>query len=1100
MKRKEKFASETGFEGWGDYMDAKISKLEDQFRHNAANVELKLSSLFEGISIFVNGYTKPSAEELKRLMMQHGGTFHHYKRPTTTYVIASNLPDVKVKSITSDIILNPGWIVDCIAQNRIVDYKPYLLYTNHKPSQPKLAFGRLDKQEDLRKPVIKPEGKDDINRDEFMNLMSKLHVLNEQMKADRPEPSSIEQSEPTCDLDSTAKMEEQILAGSPEVFESDVPEQPPEPAPIKPEAETKKSDSRTALVATDPNFLPEFFAHSRLHHIATLGSGFKQYVSELREGHDGKFPARDGLAQQIGAKSDEFEPTASSAGPFIMHIDMDCFFVSVGLRKHPELRGQPVAVTHSKGSEAGTVQARPGQDRAKEIELYRKRLEERYKTPDIPYESRLLNVTDNNSMAEIASCSYEARQKGVKNGMFVGSALKLCPELKTIPYDFEGYKEVAFALYNTVAKYTLNIEAVSCDEMFVDLSELISSTGVDVMDFVSFVRAQIMQETGCPCSAGVGANRLQARMATKRAKPNGQFYLAPDGVEEYMRDIAIGELPGIGPSTGYRLKQLGFGTCGDLQNVAVAILQREFGRKFGDMIYQACRGADERPLVYDKVRKSVSVDVNYGIRFKEEVEVERFMKQLSEEIHKRLGEIKQRGKLVTVKLLVRSPEAPVETAKYMGHGLCDVITKSQPLKEYSSDLEVIQRAVLGLMKQIAAPPHELRGIGLQISKFEEKKSHVETKNSLKSLFQKVEAKNATAPKKEPSPVKLVLTPKKHEVTPTKATSSPSTPKASPRRTESKPKPQPPKFGRGRGRPPKYLTLNKSKQTNDMTKFLKDSKADGPKNPEPIPEGLDPEVLAALPDDIRAEVIKDYKFQAKLQKASVAPAKQPAKVEQESPPQQPSTSGSKPTPASPKSDKICVDFKFLQALPPELRLEVERQIELQKDTMIITSTEPEFEERLQVTPEPSPVKAPSTPEQTNEHDSDQEEAEEENEEENVLLRPNWRQLLTSWVESANAPEPVDVDMIAAGACDLIERKMLYELQQALRLLNRTIEEQQQQQEQAGGCGWHGAYYRIVERVQVAMVASYGTKLAVPKGFECGECCNVKGEGDKEGRDG
>uniref|UniRef100_A0A8D8MWR3 DNA repair protein REV1 n=2 Tax=Culex pipiens TaxID=7175 RepID=A0A8D8MWR3_CULPI len=1079
MKRKEKFASETGFEGWGDYMDAKISKLEDQFRHNAANVELKLSNLFDGISIFVNGYTNPSAEQLKRLMMQHGGTFHHYKRPTTTYVIASILPDVKVKAITSDIILRPQWVVDCIAQNLIVDYKPYLLYSNSsKASQPKLAFGRLDKQEDLRKPVHKAEGKDDINRDEFMNLMSKLHVLNEQMKAG--ETKTEQQSEPACDLDSTANMEAQILAGSPEVFENDVPEQPPEPAPVEVVSEVpKKSDSRAALVATDPNFLPEFFAHSRLHHIATLGSGFKQHVSELREAHDGKFPARDTLAQEIPTtRSDEFEATPAAAGPLIMHIDMDCFFVSVGLRSHPELRGQPVAVTHSKGSEAGTMQTRPGQDRAKEIELYQKRLEERYKTPDIPYESRLLNVTDNNSMSEIASCSYEARQKGVKNGMFVGSALKLCPELKTIAYDFEGYKEVAFALYNTVAKYTLNIEAVSCDEMFVDLTDLISSTGVDVMDFVSFLRAQIKQVTGCPCSAGVGANRLQARMATKRAKPNGQYYLAPDGVEEYMRDIAIGELPGIGPSTSYRLKQLGFGTCGDLQNVAVAILQREFGKKFGDMIYQACRGVDERPLVYDKVRKSVSVDVNYGIRFKAEGEVERFMKQLTEEITKRLCEIKQRGKLVTVKLLVRSPEAPVETAKYMGHGLCDIVTKSQPLKEHSCELEVIQRAVLGLMKQIAAPPHELRGIGLQISKFEEKKSHVETKNSLKSMFQKVEAKNAIAPKKEPSPVKLELTPRKLEVTPTKTAPSPSTPKVSPKRTETKSKTQPPKFGRGRGRPPKYLSLNKSKQTNDMTKFLKDSKSDHPKDPEPIPEGLDPEVLAALPDDIRAEVIKDYKFQAKLQKNSAAPVNQPVKPEQVSPPQQPSTSGRKPpapTPESPeKTNKICVDFKFLQALPPELRQEVERQIELQKDTMVITSTEPEFEERLQVTPEASPVK--------------QIVAEEDDEDGNVLLRPNWRQLLTAWVESGDVPEQVDVDMVAAGACDLIERKMLYELQQALRLLNRTIGEQV-----GGGCGWHGAYGRIVERVQVGMVAGYGTKLAVPKGFECGECCNVKEEG-------
>lgn len=56
-------------------------------------------------------------------------------------------------------------------------------------------------------------------------------------------------------------------------------------------------------------------------------------------------------------------------------------------------------------------------------------------------------------MSEIASCSYEARALGLRNGMFMGTALRLCPNLKTIPYDFEGYKEVAYTLYDTVAQY-----------------------------------------------------------------------------------------------------------------------------------------------------------------------------------------------------------------------------------------------------------------------------------------------------------------------------------------------------------------------------------------------------------------------------------------------------------------------------------------------------------------------------------------------------------------------------------------------------------------------------------------------------------------------
>jgi len=94
-------------------------------------------------------------------------------------------------------------------------------------------------------------------------------------------------------------------------------------------------------------------------------------------------------------------------------------------------------------------------------------------------------------MAEIASCNYEARQAGVKNGMFLGQALKLCPNLKTISYNFEAYKEVSYALYNIVASFTLDVEAVSCDEMFVDCTELLAETNTEPLHFASFIRSKI---------------------------------------------------------------------------------------------------------------------------------------------------------------------------------------------------------------------------------------------------------------------------------------------------------------------------------------------------------------------------------------------------------------------------------------------------------------------------------------------------------------------------------------------------------------------------------------------------------------------------------
>lgn len=117
-----------------------------------------------------------------------------------------------------------------------------------------------------------------------------------------------------------------------------------------------------------------------------------------------------------------------------MHIDMDCFFVSVGLRQRPDLKNKPVAVTHARGN---PVRNHP--ERQAEFELWAKKYPE-------SFAMKTLDLDGGSSMSEIASCSYEARKCGIKNGMFLGAALKLCPNLQTIPYDFEVRGVVFFSI------------------------------------------------------------------------------------------------------------------------------------------------------------------------------------------------------------------------------------------------------------------------------------------------------------------------------------------------------------------------------------------------------------------------------------------------------------------------------------------------------------------------------------------------------------------------------------------------------------------------------------------------------------------------------
>ncbi|CAH0400194.1 unnamed protein product [Chilo suppressalis] len=730
MRRRDETFPDNGFEAWGGYMQAKIAKLEEQFCQKAGS-DTKLTNIFNGVSIYVNGFTIPSADELKDLMSIHGGVYHIYQR-SEDFVIASNLPDTKVKNMTLSKVVKPEWITDSIASNKLLDYKDYLLYRNSR-TQPLLKFS-------INPNTGTPKSEESIKQ---------LNAIDQTI-------ADINKSVPIISNDTL---------------------------PIK----KIKTESLTKTAA-DPNFISEFYNNSRLHHISQLGAYFKQYVNDLRENGKFMFPARNQLKNKLLSSTmpKHCSQLYFEKGKIIMHIDMDCFFVSVGLRSRPDLRGKPVAVTHSKGGQLHSK--RQGVDRNTEFNLYRQKHVQKYnKTAegeDIKIESRVDNIGDEGekfgSMSEIASCSYEARAKGITNGMFMGAALRLCPDLQTIPYDFEGYKEVAYTLYNTVAQYTLDIEAVSCDEMYVDCTELLKDIDMSVQDFASSLRTEIKEKTSCPCSTGFGGNRLQARLATKKAKPDGQFFLTADLVEDFMDGIKLKDLPGVGRQIAHKLEALGHQTCGSLQSLNMVTLQQHLGNKTGAQLFDQCRGRDSNPLSYYTIRKSVSAEVNYGIRFENIDQCLDFLKQLSMEVHTRMQQFKVLGKCITLKLMVRDEQAPLESAKFLGHGFCNVVNKSTSLANATNDAEVIAREIISLFKKINMDAKEMRGIGIQITKLESsqakpikgvmskflstnKTGNIKPGNSITTKLEGDQSRNVDQKiKNNSSPKKLILSPPKQK--------------------------------------------------------------------------------------------------------------------------------------------------------------------------------------------------------------------------------------------------------------------------------------------------------------------------------------------------
>ncbi|KAM7479135.1 hypothetical protein LguiA_027348 [Lonicera macranthoides] len=350
-------------------------------------------------------------------------------------------------------------------------------------------------------------------------------------------------------------------------------------------------------------------------------------------------------------------------------FSQDCFFVSVVIKNRPELWDKPVAVCHS-DNPRGT--------------------------------------------AEISSANYPARDHGVKAGIFVRHAKALCPHLVILPYDFEAYEEVADQLYDILHKHCDKVQAVSCDEAFIDVTD---SDLEDPQLLASIIRKEIFDTTGCTASAGIAGNMLMARLATRTAKPDGQCYIHPEKVDDYLHELPIKALPGIGHALEEKLKTRQVKTCGQLRTISKESLRKDFGSKTGDMLWNYSRGIDNRMVGVIQESKSVGAEVNWGVRFNDLKDSQHFLVNLCKEVSLRLQGCGVQGRTFTLKVKKRRNDAG-EPVKYMGCGDCENFSHSITVPVATDDVDVLQRITTQLFGSFHIDVKDIRGMGLQVSKLE----------------------------------------------------------------------------------------------------------------------------------------------------------------------------------------------------------------------------------------------------------------------------------------------------------------------------------------------------------------------------------------------
>ncbi|MFA5353287.1 MAG: DNA polymerase IV [Thermodesulfovibrionales bacterium] len=334
----------------------------------------------------------------------------------------------------------------------------------------------------------------------------------------------------------------------------------------------------------------------------------------------------------------------------ILCVDMDAYFASVEQQANPGLRGKPVAVI---GSGARTV---------------------------------------------ITTRSYEARRYGVKTGMNIYEAKKLCPQLILVVGDNTKYTYTCQELTKVYRRFTPDMETYSIDEAFLDITTTHHLFGGPEA-IGRAIKEEVTGRFGISCTIGIAPNILMAKLASDLAKPDGLQWIRPEERASVLEDLPVQELWGIGSKLADKLALMGIRTCGELGRTPVSLLRSRFGI-IGEHLKAMGMGLCQRPVAAaEEDPKSIGHSITLPRNICEQEEIERQLLQLSEMVGKRARKGGFAGRKVS--LTIRYPDF-------------ETFIKQATLHDYTNHTHEIYRTALSILADIKLKA-SLRLIGVCLS-------------------------------------------------------------------------------------------------------------------------------------------------------------------------------------------------------------------------------------------------------------------------------------------------------------------------------------------------------------------------------------------------
>lgn len=285
----------------------------------------------------------------------------------------------------------------------------------------------------------------------------------------------------------------------------------------------------------------------------------------------------------------------------VMHVDMDAFFASVEQREHLEYRGKPVIVAGLSGR------------------------------------------------GVVSTCSYEARRFGVHSAMPTEKARRLCPQGIFVEGNHKLYQEVSGRVFEIFSRYSPVVEPLSIDEAFLDL------TGMDRLmkspqAYAGKLKQEILEKTGLVASVGIAPNKFLAKLASDLKKPNGLVIIAPEQVDEILCPLPVSRIWGVGHRTEEQLRRMRCDTIGKLQKQSLPALQKAFGEKQAQQLYNLSRGIDFRPVMEREEAKSIGKEITFEEDLRCAQDAEAVLLFLSEQVGWRMRKAGVKARTIQLKL------------------------------------------------------------------------------------------------------------------------------------------------------------------------------------------------------------------------------------------------------------------------------------------------------------------------------------------------------------------------------------------------------------------------------------------------------------------